>query len=118
MLQNLIMKVLPFLAEDAPNKDVDRTWINNVVEPVILMIDQLMIPLMIMLGVFGVIYGITLGVLYSRAESTEKRDEYKKRLINGGIGIIITLIIMIVLRIVRTQSSTIANWIDTMAGRN
>lgn len=117
MLQNILMKVLPFLAEDTKTNEVDRTWIDNVVYPVLSMIDQLIVPIIIMLGVFGVVYAITLGVMYSRAESTEKRDEYKKRLINGGIGIVITLIILIVMRIVRTQNQAIADWIDTMAGR-
>ena len=109
------MKLLPLLGEDTKPDD---TWIMNVVRPVVLMIDQMLVPIIIMLGVFGVIYAITLGVMYSRAESAEKRDEYKKRLINGGIGIIVALILMIVLRIIRTQSQTIADWIDTMAGRN
>ena len=121
MLQNLMIKLLPLLADNtekpAGNED-EKTWIDNVVDPVLLMIDQLMVPIIIMLGVFGAIYGITLGVMYSRAESTDKRDEYKKRLINGGIGIIVALIILIVLRVIRTQNKTIANWIDTMAGRN
>ena len=118
MLQNLLIKALNFLGAKPEQDPKDESkMIDNVIQPVVAMIDELMVPIIIVLGIFGVVYGITLGVMYSRAESTEKRDEYKKRLINGGIGIVVTLILLIIMKIISDNSKVVRDWIDTMAGR-
>lgn len=129
MLQMMLVKIANFLGytaqqyEDAWKKGEspsgeDAKWIKNVVLPVVNILDQFMVPLIIMVGVFGVVYGITLGVLYSRAESGEKRDEIKKRIINAVIGVVITLIVMIILKLISHNVFYIAEWVDTMAGKN
>ena len=50
-------------------------------------------------GAAGMIYAIILGVNMARADSTEKREEAKKRLINVivGVAIMVALILLCVL---------------------
>ena len=66
-------------------------WVKNIVSAV----DTLLYPLLIVVGAFGMIYAVVLGVNMARADSTEKREEAKKRLINVvvGLAIIIALIL-------------------------
>lgn len=102
---------------DEQKKESDKKFLDKIVKPFVAIVDQLLLPMIIMLGVFGAVYAITLGVQYSRAESSEKREEAKKRLINGAIGIVVTLILLIIMKILRETSPAVADWVDQMAGR-
>ncbi len=66
-------------------------WVKDIVNAV----DTLLYPLLIVVGAFGMIYAVVIGVNMARADSTEKREEAKKRLINVvvGLAIIIALIL-------------------------
>lgn len=63
------------------------TWIQEITQA----IDTLLWPLLIVVAACGTIYAVVLGVNMARADSTEKREEAKKRLINLLIGIAITI---------------------------
>ena len=65
--------------------------------PILQLIDSALIPLIIVILAAGTIYAVILGVNMARADSTEKREEAKKRLINAivGFGIIIVLLAII-----------------------
>jgi len=65
--------------------------------PIIQLIDTALVPIIIVILAAGTIYAVILGVNMARADSSEKRDEAKKRLINVivGAGIIIVLLAII-----------------------
>ena len=71
------------------------SWLIQVVDAV----SYVLIPLLIVVGAAGMIYAIILGVNMARADSTEKREEAKKRLINVivGLAIMIGLILFFIL---------------------
>lgn len=73
------------------------SWIFDVTDA----ISMILWPLLIVVASAGSIYAVILGVNMARADSTEKREEAKKRLINVllGIGIIIGLILFLQLTI-------------------
>ena len=70
-------------------------WLIQVVDA----ISYVLIPLLIIVGAAGTIYAVVLGVNMARADSTEKREEAKKRLINVivGLAIMIGLILFFIL---------------------
>lgn len=70
-------------------------WVIDVVDA----ISYVLIPLLIVVGAAGIIYAVILGVNMARADSTEKREEAKKRLINViiGLAVMIGLILFFVL---------------------
>ena len=72
--------------------------INNIVSPVLMVI-----------GSAGVIYAIILGVNYIKAETPDKRKEAQSRLINAIIGVII-----IIAGIVICRSINWATIVETM----
>lgn len=62
-------------------------WVGTIVEA----INTLLYPLLVVVGAAGMIYAIVIGVQMARADSTEKREEAKKRLINVIVGLAITI---------------------------
>ena len=101
--------------DDVNNIDESKmpTWIKNIIVPILKVLDQLLIPVIIILGVAGAIYGIVLGVQFSKAETADKRDETKKRLINAVIGVVIMLVALIGMKIFVANAGTIFCWVDS-----
>jgi uncharacterized membrane protein len=70
-------------------------WVGNLLDA----INDILPIILIVVGSAGTIYAVVIGVNMARADSTEKREEAKKRLINVlvGIAIIIGLILFLLL---------------------
>ena len=51
-------------------------------------------PCLSVIASIGVIYLIVIGVQYAKAESDEKRMNYKKRLINLAIGVLVMIVLI------------------------
>lgn len=60
--------------------------------PIVKFLDGLLIPLTIIVAVAGAIWVIILGVQLARAESADKAQEAKKRLINVAVAIVAAII--------------------------
>lgn len=77
---------------DIPGIRPEWSWVLVVVDA----INQVLWPILIVVGAAGSIYAVIIGVNMARADSTEKREEAKKRLINVivGLAIIIALILL------------------------
>lgn len=101
--------------DDVNNLDESQmpTWIKNIIVPILKVLDQLLVPVIIILGVAGAIYGIVLGVQFSKAETADKREETKKRLINAVIGVVIMLVALIGMKIFVANAGTIFGWVDS-----
>lgn len=68
--------------------------------PILKVIDEAMVPILICVIAAGTIYSVVLGINLAKAESSDKREEAKKRLVNAIVGfgvIIVLLVIMYVL---------------------
>ncbi len=87
-------------------------WIQELINPVIDILNSMLIPVIVLLGTAGMIYGIVLGVQYSKAETADKREELKKRLISAAIGIGIALVVLIVMAIFIKNADSIFDWVD------
>ena len=85
-----LAKVTTFLLEGL---QLPEGW--EWVEQIVNAIDTLLYPLLIVVGAAGTIYSVVLGVNMARADSTEKREEAKKRLINVIIGIAVTIALIL-----------------------
>ena len=97
---------------DNIGSDKMPTWVKNIIVPILKVLDQLLVPVIIILGVAGAIYGIVLGVQFSKAETADKREETKKRLINAVIGVVIMLVALIGMKIFVANAGSIFNWVD------
>lgn len=122
-LMNLAQSIMGFttragIFEDPVKKDDTTassgvsTVYNKVFEPIIKILDAMLWPILILVGTAGSIYAIVLGVNFSKAESADKREEAKKRMINAIIGLVITIILLILLKLFTANAQTIADWIN------
>lgn len=78
-------------------------------DPIVSVLKSVLVPLMILVGTAGMIYAIVLGVNLARADTTEKREEAKKRMINAIIGLVSIIALILLLTI-------FVNNIDTWLG--
>lgn len=89
----------------------DKDWYKNIVKPIADALNTALIPIIILLASAGAIYAIVLGVNLSRAESADKREEAKKRLINFVIGIVAAVVLCVLLKLVTGNIDSIVGWI-------
>ena len=88
-LANLFMKGVSFLGADI------ESGATNVANTVVSTVKSILVPVLSILGAAGIIWAIVLGVNMARADSAEKREEAKKRLISLIVGIVIMVVLII-----------------------
>lgn len=75
--------------------------------PIAEFLDDMLIPVVIIVGALGAIWIIILGVNLARAESSDKAQEAKKRLINVVIAIVSVIILVFLLAFFVSQAPTL-----------
>ncbi len=93
-----------------------QSFYKKVFEPVVEILDAMLVPILILVGTAGSIYAIILGVNFSKAESADKREEAKKRMINAIIGLVVTILLLILLKLFTANAEAIATWINSFSG--
>ena len=66
-------------------------------------IESVLWPILIIVGAAGMIYAVILGVNIARADSTDKREEAKKRLINTIIGLAVIIALILFFKLLITE---------------
>ncbi len=121
-LMNLAQSIMGFrtvagvFGEDAKDNVTGESGVSTIYDkvfaPIIKILDAMLWPILILVGTAGSIYAIVLGVNFSKAESADKREEAKKRMINAIIGLVVTMILLILLKLFTANAKTIADWIN------
>lgn len=88
-----------------------KGWYTDIIKPIADAMNMILGPILILLGSAGAIYAIVLGVNLSRAESSDKREEAKKRLINFVIGIVAAFILLVLLKLLVEHIDAVISWI-------
>lgn len=79
----------------ATNFTGSLAFLNNIVS----VLESILTPILIVVATAGCIYAVILGVNMARAESAEKREEAKKRVINAVIALAVIIVLILVLRL-------------------
>ena len=98
-LPKLVNGLSWYLGASEDTEYQNKTWWTQVVKPIIDIMDKVLVPLLIVVATAGTIYAIILGVNFAKAESSDKREEAKKRIINFVIGFVITIVLLILLKL-------------------
>lgn len=98
---NSLLSDVAHLAEE-PNK-----WVQEFVK----IIFQILTWAGVLVAAAGTVYAIILGINMARADSAEKREEAKQRILYTIIGIIICVVLIIVFIIV---SRNIETWLKAL----
>ena len=109
---NAIMKVvgLGFLGTNLPEQ---FEWVNEITKA----INLILWPILIVVGSAGTIYAVVLGVNMARADSTEKREEAKKRLINVIVGIAIVVGLILFFQLLIADGGILDQVLNTTANQ-
>jgi len=114
---NKVMNTLsnPMLGGDTPShvgnnvpefKDESKwAWVNDVTKA----IQDVLLPLLILIATAGVIYVIVLGVNLARAESADKQKEAKQRMVNFIVAIVVTIALVLLMYLI---CQYLPDWID------
>ena len=100
--------MMKFLLADEIN---DKTKVGRILGTFRDLLDELLLPFLIGIGIIGMIYGIWLGIQYARTEG-DARGEAKKRIINFLIGLVSILVLLLLLRIYAYNADSIIDWIE------
>ena len=65
--------------------------------PIIDALDAILIPILVLVATAGTIYAVILGVTMAKAETADKREEAKKRIINAVLALVITIVLIMLL---------------------
>ena len=87
------------------------TKIGRILEVFANLLDEFLLPFVIAIGVLGAVYGLYLGVNYSRAEG-DARKEAQKRIINFIIGLVALIVLIIMLVIYSQKADAFIEWIE------
>jgi len=81
--------------------------------PILNAIKDILGPVLVVVASVGSIYAVFLGVNLAKADSAEKREEAKKRLINAVIALVAMIALILLLKIF---ADNINVWIDSATG--
>ena len=92
-MKTLFAKAMSMMLEDG---DLGQfQWVYQIRDA----ISQVLWPILIVVAAAGSIYAIVLGVNMARADSTEKREEAKKRVVNVLVGMVIIVGLILLLEL-------------------
>jgi len=75
-------------------------------DPILDALNLILWPLLILVSTAGTIYAVILGVNMARAETADKRQEAKKRIINAVLALVITIALIMLFRLFEQQLPT------------
>lgn len=83
-------------------------WLQGILD----VLETVLWPVLILVGTAGMIYAVVLGVKLARAETSDEREEAKKRIINAVIALVVIVALILLLQLFIANAP---NWlgIDT-----
>ncbi len=88
-------------------------WLVNILNVAYSIINAIVVPVLILVAVVGIIYSIVLGVNYARAETSDQKEEAKKRIINVVVGALLMIVLMLLLWLFVANADTIFGWVQS-----
>jgi uncharacterized membrane protein YidH (DUF202 family) len=102
------MKMFRFMGVEVSES---TTKIGRILEVFANLLDEFLLPFVIAIGVLGAVYGLYLGINYSRAEG-DARKEAQKRIINFIIGLVAVIVLVVLLVIYTNNAQAFIDWIE------
>ncbi|MDR1392090.1 MAG: hypothetical protein LBJ09_02740 [Clostridiales bacterium] len=89
------------------SSDAVIDW-GSIVNPIMALIDSLLIPALFIVGSIGAIFCIIIGVKFAKADEQQEREKAKGSLKNAAIGFIMIFIMIAVLKL---GLGPLINWV-------
>ena len=111
---NIANAVMTFLAEQAKPLDSEASdatkQLTNIANEIFKYAGYVLIPVMIVVGVAGIFYSIYLGVNLAKADSADKRQEAKSRMINAIIGFVVIFVLVLLMYLFCSHVDDLFGW--------
>ena len=73
--------------------------LTDVVKPIVDLLNDMLAPLLLVVGAVGALYCVLLGVKYARAEEPQDREKAKAHLKGAIIGFVLIFVLIVVLNL-------------------
>ena len=77
--------------------------------PIVNLLNDLMTPLLMIVGALGSLYCVILGVKYAKAEEPQDREKAKGALKNAVVGFVLIFVLILTLNLLMPQ---MVNWVN------
>lgn len=84
----------------------------NVVTPIVQLLENILTPLLAIVGALGSLYCVILGVKFAKAEEPQDRDKAKGALKNAVIGFVLIFVLMFGLKML---TPVMTKWVQNEA---
>ena len=75
-------------------------------------ISYILIPILVVVGAAGIIYSVYLGVNLAKADSADKRQEAKSRMVNAIIGFVAIFVLVLLMYLFVSNVDAIFGWVE------
>jgi hypothetical protein len=86
---------------------------NSIVAPIVSLLNQLLGPLLAVVGAAGTLYCVLLGVKFAHASEPQDREKAKGALKNAVIGFVLIFVLILALNLLMP---IMINWVNQQAG--
>ncbi len=107
---------MPMLLAEGVDAEQNSEWIQNISASIQSIVNVIVWPVITIVATIGVVYAIVLGVNYAKAESSDDRENAKKRIINVVVGALLMIVLMIALYLFARYSEQIFAWVSGFGG--
>ena len=84
--------------------------LTNIANTIFQYASYILIPIMIVVGVAGIFYSIYLGVNLAKADSADKRQEAKSRMVNAIIGFVVIFVLVLLMYLFCSHVDALFGW--------
>lgn len=98
---------LASLAVTLLDAEGSSTGLSDLAKQIFEYVSYILVPIMIVVGAAGIIYSVYLGINLARADSADKRQEAKARMINAIIGFVAIFVLVLLMYLFVTYADDI-----------
>lgn len=87
---------------------------NSVIAPIVELLQNILTPMLLIVGAAGSLYCVVLGVKYAKAEEPQDREKAKGSLKNAIIGFVLIFVLILALKLL---TPVLVQWVNDNGGK-
>lgn len=87
---------------------------NTVIAPIVELLQNILTPMLLIVGAAGSLYCVVLGVKYAKAEEPQDREKAKGSLKNAIIGFVLIFVLILALKLL---TPVLVQWVNDNGGK-
>ncbi len=112
---NLAMGFMKLLGDENKIDDKAAEGLSDMANSIFQYASYILIPIMVVVGVAGIFYSVYLGVQLAKADSADKRQEAKSRMVNAIIGFVVIFVLVLLMYLFCSHVDDLFGWTKTQS---